>query len=126
VRTIVVPEAVQPHGHYAHAVQHSGTLYVSGILGNSTGAAQPVDRDLQGQLAHCFEQLERVLQASGSDLDQVLKLTVYVISVEHWPAVNQFCAARFGSHRPARTIVPCGQLRLQSAVELDAVAACSS
>jgi 2-iminobutanoate/2-iminopropanoate deaminase len=124
MKTIVVPDAVQPHGHYVHAVEHAGTLYVSGILGNSTSGAPLAARDLQQQLEHCFEQLERILQAGGSGLDQVAKLTVYVTSVEHWPAVNQFCAARFGSHRPARTIAPCGQLRLESLIELDVIAAC--
>lgn len=121
MRTIYTADAIAPHGHYVQAVQHGGTIYVSGLLGNTAG--QPPDREIEAQAAHCLDQLEAILRAAGSSLDRVLKLGVFVSDVADWPRVNMICADRFGEHRPARIVVPCGPLRLGSRIEIDAIAA---
>jgi 2-iminobutanoate/2-iminopropanoate deaminase len=61
--------------------------------------------------------------AAGSSLDHVLKLGVFVADVAEWPRVNAVCAGRFGDHRPARIVVPCGPMRYGSRIEIDAIAA---
>jgi enamine deaminase RidA (YjgF/YER057c/UK114 family) len=53
----------------------------------------------------------------------VLKLGVFVADVAEWPRVNAVCAGRFGDHRPARIVVPCGPMRYGSRIEIDAIAA---
>ncbi len=113
--------AVQPHGHYAQAIVHGGTVYVSGLLGNRSDA--DAGRDMAAQAAHCLDELSAILEAAGSGLDLVLKLGVFVSDVGEWPAVNALCAERFGTHRPARIVVPCGPMRFGSLIEIDAIAA---
>lgn len=113
--------AVQPHGHYAQAIVHGGTVYVSGLLGNRSDA--DAGRDISAQAAHCLDELSAILDAAGSRLDLVLKLGVFVSDVSEWPAVNALCAERFGDHRPARIVVPCGPMRFGSRIEIDAIAA---
>lgn len=121
MKPIHAPAAIQPHGHYVQAIEHAGTIYVSGLLGN----ASEVDngRDIEAQAANCLDQLEAILEAGGSSLNRVLKLGVFVADVSEWPRVNAVCAARFGDHRPARIVVPCGQMRFGSRIEIDAIAA---
>jgi reactive intermediate/imine deaminase len=121
MRVIHVPGTPSPHGHYVQAIEHGGTIYVSGLLGNTAG--QAADQDIAAQADHCLDQLEAILLAAGSSLDRVLKLGVFVSDVAEWPRVNDVCAARFGDHRPARIVVPCGPLRLGSRIEIDAIAA---
>jgi 2-iminobutanoate/2-iminopropanoate deaminase len=113
--------AVTPHGHYAQAMVHGGTVYVSGLLGNRSDA--DAGRDMAAQAAHCLDELSAILEAAGSGLDLVLKLGVFVSDVGEWPAVNALCAERFGDHRPARIVVPCGPMRFGSLIEIDAIAA---
>jgi reactive intermediate/imine deaminase len=108
-----------PHGHYVQAIAHGDTIYVSGILGHD-GVGE---RDMAAQAAHVLDQLEAILQAAGSGLAQVLKLGVFVTDLDDWPTVNAICAARFGDHKPARIVVPCGPLRLGSLIEMDVIAA---
>ncbi|WP_424814181.1 RidA family protein [Roseococcus sp. YIM B11640] len=50
-------------------------------------------------------------------------LGVYITDVAHWPEVDAACAAHFGPHRPARTILTCPSLHHDSLVEIDAIAA---
>jgi len=67
--------------------------------------------------------LDAVLIAAGSSREKVLKVTVYVSDVGHWPKVNAVYGEFFGSHRPARTVVPVGKLHYGYEIELDALAA---
>lgn len=121
MRTIQAPGTTAPYGHYAQAIEHGGTIYISGLLGNT--AEQAEDRDIAAQAGHCLDQLEAILLAAGSSLARVLKLGVFVSDVAEWPRVNTVCAERFGEHRPARIVVPCGQMRFGSRIEIDAIAA---
>ncbi len=121
MRAIQAPGTAAPHGHYAQAIEHGGTIYVSGLLGNT--AEQTGDRDIAAQAGHCLDQLEAILSADGSSLARVVKLGVFVSDVAEWPRVNALCAERFGDHRPARIVVPCGEMRFGSRIEIDAIAA---
>lgn len=121
MKPVDTPNAVQPHGHYVQAIEHAGTIYVSGLLGNASETDD--GRDIEAQAAHCLDQLEAILGAGGSSLNRVLKLGVFVADVSEWPRVNAICAERFGEHRPARIVVPCGQMRFGSRIGIDAIAA---
>jgi enamine deaminase RidA (YjgF/YER057c/UK114 family) len=64
-----------------------------------------------------------ILAVAGSGLDQVLKATVYISDISHWPAFNAIYAEKLGDHKPARTVVPVAQLHYGYLVEMDAIAA---
>jgi len=51
-----------------------------------------------------------------------LQLRIYIVGVEHWPALDRAVAARFGPHRPARAVVPVPALHYGCLVELEATA----
>lgn len=123
MRVIQTNGATLPHGHYSQAIVHHETVYVSGLLGNSLDVHPAEDRAIDVQAEHCLDQLEAILGAAGSRLDHVLKLNLFVATIAEWPKVNAVCVRRFGDHRPARIVVPCGAMRHDSLIELDAVAA---
>ena len=125
MRSVLCAAATPPHGHYAHATVHGGIVYVSGILGHGAGAADAPPPPVEEQAAYCLDQIALILAAAGSALDHVLKLSVHVADLADWPRIDAVCARRFGAHRPARIVVPCGGgLRLGSRIEMDAIAAC--
>ena len=110
-------------GHYSQAVVHGGVVYVAGQL-------PIVPSEPETQLATFEEQARRVvdnviaiLEAAGSGADLVLKSTVYITDVKHWPAFNAIYAEKFGAHKPARTVVPVAALHYGYLVEMDAIAA---
>ena len=110
----------QSKGHYTPAVKSNGMLYISGQLpmdenGQITG-------DLIAQTRQALANLERVLQAAECSKEQVVQCRVYIPDVAYWNAVNQVYGEFFGMHKPARTIVPCGNLHYNALIEIDAVA----
>ncbi len=121
IEVIIAPGASVPNGHYAHAVRHRDTLFVSGILGGRPGDVAA--GDILTQTARCMDELETILKDGGSSIDRVLKLNVFVTEVAFWAQVNAHLADRFGAHRPARIVVPAGTMKFGSLIEIDAIAA---
>lgn len=77
---------------------------------------------IEDQTTRVLTSLDAILIASGSSMDRVLKLTLYVIDISDWGNVNGLCARAFGDHRPARTVVPVKELHHGCRIEIDAVA----
>jgi enamine deaminase RidA (YjgF/YER057c/UK114 family) len=69
-----------------------------------------------------FAQCEKVLRAAGCGFGDVVQCTAYIVGVEHWPAFNAAYAQVFGSHKPARAVVPVPRLHYGFLVELQLVA----
>jgi reactive intermediate/imine deaminase len=123
MRTVATPGAPAARGHYSQAVIHAGLVYVAGQL---PIAPDDPERRLEGFEAQARQVLDNViaiLEAAGSGAESVLKATVYIADVAHWPAFNALYAERFGAHRPARTVVPVAALHYGYLVEMDAIAA---
>src|SRR5688572_3113461 len=110
-------------GHYSQAMVHGGLVYVAGQLPIVPG--QPEERlaGFQAQASQVLDNVAAILAASGSGLAHVLKATVYITDVAHWPAFNALYAERFGAHKPARTVVPVAGLHYGYLVEMDVIAA---
>ena len=66
--------------------------------------------------------LENILLASGSSLGLVVKTTVYISDISLWGKVNEIYAVRFGTHKPARAVVPTRELHFGCLIEMEAVA----
>jgi len=120
VRTQAAP---MPAGHYEQAVVHAGLVFVSGQLPVDPVTRQPERGPVEAQTLRALDNVKAIVQASGSDLSRVLKVTVYVTDVSLWGRVNEAYASFFGDHRPARVVVPVPELHDGVLVEIDAVAA---
>jgi 2-iminobutanoate/2-iminopropanoate deaminase len=64
-----------------------------------------------------------VLLAAGSDLNHVLKFTIFVSDENLWGAVNETYKRILGEHKPARAIIPVGKFRGNFLIEIEAIAA---
>ena len=123
MHTITTPDAPTARGHYSQAMVHDGLVYVAGQL--PIDPADPERRlaDFDAQARRVIANVAAILDAAGSGLDHVLKATVYVTDVAHWPRFNAIYADAFGAHRPARTVVPVPELHYGYLVEMDVIAA---
>ena len=65
-----------------------------------------------------------MLQEAGASREDVLHCRVYIPDVAYWPDLNQVYAEFFGSHCPARVVVPTNRLYNGCLVEVEAIAAC--
>jgi 2-iminobutanoate/2-iminopropanoate deaminase len=113
----------QPKGHYSPGIVHGGLVYVSGQLPMDLITREPFAGDIATQTELALRNVEAVLQAAGSDLSQVLQMTIYVSDIELWGEVNEAYARVMGDHRPARAIVPVKDLHFGTKIEIQAIAA---
>jgi reactive intermediate/imine deaminase len=110
-------------GHYSQAVVHNGIVYVAGQLPIVPGEPDKRLVGFDDQARRVIDNVAAILAEAGSGLDLVMKATVYIADMAHWPAFNAIYAERLAGHRPARTVVPVPGLHYGYLVEMDAIAA---
>jgi len=123
MKTVSTDAAPQARGHYSQAVVHEGLVYVAGQLPIVPGRPDERPGGFEEQARRVIDNVAAILEAAGSGTDLILKATVYIADIVHWPAFNAIYAERLGAHRPARTVVPVAHLHYGYLVEMDAVAA---
>ena len=118
----IYPDATQkPKGHYSPGIVHNGIVYVSGQLPlDASGEAQL--RSIEEQTRLCMKNIETILKASGSGLNHILKVSVFIADISNWAKFNETFAAIMGDHRPARIVVPCNLLNRGCGIEIDCIA----
>ena len=123
MRIIETSAAPRPGGHYSQGVAHGGLVYVSGQLpldpatGDVTG-----EGDIEAQTERTLRNVEAILVAAGSSLDQVVQVTIYITGRALWPQVNAVYARILGDHRPARAVIPVLPIRHGAFIEIQAIA----
>lgn len=120
---IATGRAPTARGHYSQAVVHGGLVYVAGQLPIVPSDPQAKLDGFERQAEQVLDNVQAILEASGSSLARVLKATVYIADLAHWPRFNELYARRMGMHRPARTVVPVAGLHYGYLVEMDVIAA---
>jgi len=119
---INTPRAALPLGHYSQAMVANGFVFVSGLLGIKPSDEAVVVRGFDQQIRICLDNLRHIVEAAGSDISQVIKVTVYLDDVARWADANDIYSEVFGDHKPARAIVPTRALHHGFAIEIEAVA----
>ncbi|MGQ7863175.1 RidA family protein [Pseudomonas sp. 32A] len=119
---IHTPAASAPAGHYSQAVSHQGTLYISGQLPVSPGGRHNLEASFAEQAQVALDNLLAILKSAGGSPADLVKVTVYVVGVKHWPEFDRLYAAALGDHRPARAVVPVPELHHGYLIEIEAVA----
>jgi len=122
IEKVLTQNAPQPAGHYSQAVVHDGIVYVAGQLPIDPQTGEKRVGSIEEQTEQALKNLFEILKAAGSDVDHVLKTTVYISDIELWGRVNVVYARLFGDHRPARAVVPTRNLHFGFQVEIEAIA----
>ena len=121
VRTEAAPAPFQG-APYSQAVAAGGFLFVSGQLGLKPGATEMVDGGITEQTEQVLANLTAVLEAGGSSLDRVVKVTVFLQRLEDFAGMNEVYARVIGSDPPARSTVEVAKLPSGALVEIEAIA----
>jgi len=80
-----------------------------------------VDGDMRMQITQVFNNLAAVAEASGSSLEDVAKLNIYLTDLSHFSLVNEVMSEFFNQPYPARAAVGVAELPKASLVEMDAI-----
>ena len=123
VQTAQAPAALGP---YSQAIRSGEWVFTSGQIPLDPATGQIVAGGIAEQTARALESLRAVLQAAGSDLVHVVKMTVFLKSMEDFAGMNAVYATYFGvdgSPAPARSTVEVARLPKDVLVEIEAIAA---
>jgi 2-iminobutanoate/2-iminopropanoate deaminase len=117
------PDAPQPIGPYSQAVVVGEWVFTSGQIPLDPRSGSLVAGDAEVQTEQVLANLRAVLEAAGSSLDRVVRTTVYLVDLAHFPRMNAAYARHFAARpAPARSTVQVAALPLGAAVEIDAIA----
>jgi len=118
INTNLAPQAI---GTYSQAVKSGSRVYMSGQIPLVPETMEMVDGDMEAQIRRAFDNLQAVAKAAGGDLEDVIKLNVYLTDLGNFPLVNQVMAEYFSEPYPARAAVGVAALPKDAAVEMDGV-----
>ena len=118
IKTVNAPEAI---GTYSQAVRVDHTVYLSGQIPLVPETMTLIGNDINAQITQVFENLKAVAEASGGDLSDIVKLTVYLTDLSHFPIVNEIMGNYFSEPFPARAAVGVVALPKNALVEIDAI-----
>ena len=121
-------EAISTHaapaaaGPYSQAIRAGELVFTAGQLGIDPASGELVSDDVQGQAARALANLRAILEAAGSGMDRLVKVTVYLADIADWPAVNEVYASEVPEPFPARSAFAVRDLPKGARVEIEAVA----
>lgn len=118
--------SVKDGGHYSPAIEYQGIIYISGQLSINPETGRVPEGGVSVEAQQALENLNTVLKAAGITKEDVLQCRVYLPDVKYWGEFNEVYSEFFGSHKPARVVVPSNNLYGGCLVEIEAVAAAKS
>ncbi len=114
-----------PYAPYllSQAIRAGGFVFVSGQAGVGDNGVIVSPGDFDRQADQAFSNLERALKAGGSGLDRLVKVNIYLTSMEHFPKIVELRRKWFSAPYPADTIVEVSALYSpDAAIEIEAIA----
>ncbi|EIJ41138.1 endoribonuclease L-PSP, putative [Beggiatoa alba B18LD] len=118
---INTPNAPQAIGTYSQAIKAGNTVFLSGQIPLVPETMQLCQGDMRAHVHQVFKNLQAVAQAAGGDLKDIVKLTVFLTDLTHFPLVNEIMAEYFQLPYPARAVVGVATLPKGVGVEMDAI-----
>lgn len=123
ISTDKAPSAIGP---YSQGVVANGFLFTAGQIPLDAVAGKIVEGGIVEQTEQVMRNLQEVLRAAGASWGDVVKTTVYLHDLAHFPTVNEVYGKWLGDARPARSTVQVPALPRGAMVEIDAVAVVGS
>ena len=123
-KIIQTDKAPTPVGPYNQGVVASGSLlFVAGQIPLDAATGELVGTDVAAQTEKSIQNLRAVIEAAGSELSQVVKISVFLKDMNDFAAMNEVYAKHFGDENaPARACVEVARLPKDVLVEIECIA----
>lgn len=119
IQTDRAPQAIGP---YSQAIKANGFVFLSGQIALDPATMRIVEGGVREQTERVLRNLAAVLEAAGSNLDRVVKTTVFLADMNEFAAMNEVYGGFFGDVPPARSTVEVRRLPRDVRVEIDVIA----
>jgi 2-iminobutanoate/2-iminopropanoate deaminase len=119
---VTTPDAPKAIGPYSQAIKAGGLVFTAGQIPLDPSTGQIVGVDAAAQADRVLKNLQAVLQAAGTDLEHVVKTTVFLKNISDFATVNEVYGRYFRDSPPARSTVQVANLPREALVEIEAIA----
>ena len=119
IETNDAPKAI---GTYSQGTVYNNLVFTSGQIPLDPQKGALVEGGFRVEVEQVLNNLDGVLRAGNSSLDNILKLTVFLTDITFFPDVNDVFKIFFKKNLPARSVVEVSSLPLKSRIEIEAVA----
>jgi 2-iminobutanoate/2-iminopropanoate deaminase len=121
-KAVQTDKAPKPVGPYSQAIIESDFIFVAGQGPINPGTGSLELGDARSETKRVFENIQAILVAAGSSLEQVVKCNVYLRDINDFAAMNEVYKTYFTPPFPARTTIQAGALPGGIGVEIECVA----
>ena len=112
------PEAL---GTYSQGIIVGDLIYTSGQIPLDPQTGNLITGDIKAEIRQVLDNIDAVLKGGGSSLKSAVKLTVFVIDLDYFSAVNEIFAEYFPENPPARSAIQISALPMGAQIEIEAV-----
>ena len=121
IQAITTDRAPIPRGPYSPAVRAGTMVFVAGQVPLDPATNTPVEGSIEDQTRRVLDNMAAILEAAGSSLARVVKVTIFLADIGDFAAVNGVYASYFTGTPPARSTVA-GALPSGFRLMIDAIA----
>ena len=122
ISPIVAQRAPAPKGHYSQGIMAGNLVFVSGQLSFDPKTGAVISGDIRAQTRQILENMKSILEQAGCSMDDVVKTTVFITTLEDIKAMNEVYEGYFRRIPPARSTVIVSQFPADLKIEIDAIA----
>ena len=116
---VTVPN--RPKTSYSPGIKAGDYIFVSGQVGLVDGQGREL-KVIEAQAKQCLENVKQVLEAAGSSLSEVVKVTVFLTKADDFAKMNEVYLTYFTKDLPARATVIAGLVRPAMEIEIECIA----
>lgn len=121
-RVVATDKAPAAVASYSQAIESDGLIFCSGQIPLDPSTGELLSGSIQDETRRVMENMKAVLEAAGSSLDGVVKVTAYLTSMDDYAGFNEAYAEYFGEEPPARAAVAVSALPKGARIEVECVA----
>ena len=119
ISTTGAPAAIGP---YSQAVEAGNTLYISGQVALDPKTGKLVEGSIAEQTEQVFKNISAILEAARYSFSDVVKSTVFLVSMSDFKAMNEVYGKYYTEKQPARSTVAVKDLPVGALVEIETIA----
>ena len=122
ISTENAPGAIGPYSQAVKTAAAGGMVFCSGQIPIDPATGEFVSDDVAEQTEQVLKNLSAVLEAAGTNLNNVVKTTVFLADMNDFAAMNEVYARYFSENKPARATVQAARLPKDARVEIECIA----
>ena len=109
-------------GPYSQAIKSGNLLFLSGQISINPETNEFIDGDIKKETEQVLKNIEAILEAGGSSLEDVVKATIYLQDIKDFASVNKIYSKYFEDSLPARVCVEVSNLPKDAKIEIEVIA----